>query len=104
LNPDSIDEPYDIPAKQSAKMEPNQIAGPIKTDEHIFIIKLLEKENEITEPFEKVQPEIKKRILAERRIEAADRISRQIVQQAAITNIDEFVDFCLLKIYEKNKT
>jgi len=104
LNPDSLAEPYDILAKQSAKTEPNQIAGPLKTDEHIFIIKLLEKENEITEPFEKVQPEIKKRILAERRIEAADRISRQIVQQAAITDINEIMDFCIQKIYEKNKT
>jgi len=67
-------------------------------------MKLLEKQAETVQPFENIQPEIKKRILAERRIEAADRISRQIVQQAAITSIGEFVDFCILKIYEKNKT
>jgi hypothetical protein len=103
VHPDSLAEPYDTLAKQSAKMEPNQIAGPIATDEHIFIMKLLEKENEETQPFENVQKEIKRRILAERRMEAADEISRQIVRQAAITNIDEFVDFCLRKIYEKNK-
>jgi parvulin-like peptidyl-prolyl isomerase len=104
VHPDSLAAPYDILGKQSEKIEPNQILGPITASEHIFIMKLLQKETETTEPFEKAQPEIKKRILAERRREAMDEVSRKIIQQAAIANIDQFVDFCVKKIYEKNKT
>jgi len=104
VRPDSIAPPFDILANQSQKMEPGQIAGPIKTEEHIFIMKLLEKQAETVQPFENVQPEIKRRIIAERRLQAADQVSREIVQQAAIANVDEFIDFCLRKIYENNRT
>lgn len=102
LNPDSLAEPYDILAKQAKNIEPGQIIGPIKTDEHIFIMKLVEKQNETVEPFEKVQTDIKREILTERRKRYIDQIGLKLVRQAAIANLDDFIDFCLQKIYEKN--
>jgi parvulin-like peptidyl-prolyl isomerase len=102
VEPNSLAKPYDILAKQAQTILPGQIAGPIETDEHIFIMKLLDKQNESTEPFEKVQGEIKKRILIERQRKTYDEINEKIAQQASIANKDDFVDYCLAKIYGKN--
>jgi hypothetical protein len=102
VEPNSLAKPYDILAKQAQTILPGQIAGPIEADEHIFIMKLLDKQNESTEPFEKVQGEIRKRILIERRRKTYDEINEKIAQQASIANKEDFVDYCLAKIYEIN--
>ncbi len=102
LNPDSLAPPYDILAKYTQNIEPGQIIGPINTEEHIFIMKLLERQKQKAAAFEDVQKEIKRKILAERRKQAIDQIILKLIQQADITNMDEFIDFCLQKIYEKN--
>jgi len=103
LNPDSLAPPYDILAKYIQNAEPGQIIGPINTDEHIFIMKLLEKQKQQAAAFEDVQKEIKSQIRAERRRQAIDQVILKLIQEADITNMDEFVDFCLWKIYEKNR-
>ncbi len=103
LNPGSLAPPYDILAKYTQNIEPGQIIGPINTDEHIFIMKLLEKQKQQAAAFEDVQKEIKRKILADRRIQAIDQIVSKLIQQADIANMDEFIDFCLQKIYEKNR-
>jgi hypothetical protein len=102
VEPNSLAKPYDILAKQAQNLAPGQIAGPIEIESHIFIMKLLDKQNETNAPFEKVQDEIKKRIQLDRRKKFFDELNEKIVQQASIENKDDFVDFCLLKIYEKN--
>ncbi|MDP2933632.1 MAG: peptidylprolyl isomerase, partial [bacterium] len=102
VEPNSLAKPYDILAKQAQNLSPGRIAGPIETDEHIFIMKLLDKQNESIEPFEKVQGEIRKRILVERQRKTYYEINEKIVQQASIANKDDFVDYCLAKIYEIN--
>ena len=53
--PGSLASPYDVLAAEAEKIEPGQIAGPIETAEHIFIMKLEEKQSASFEPFEKVQ-------------------------------------------------
>ena len=83
-------------------MQSGQVAGPVEVDGHIFIMKLLEKQTESTMPFEKVQGEIKRRILVERRNKFYGDLNEKIARQASVANKDEFVDFCLVKIYEKN--
>jgi len=100
LEPDSLAEPYDILATEAEKMEPGQIAGPIETDEHIFIMKLEEKRQRSVEPFEKVQKEIEAEIRLDRRKEAVDEFGAKLVEQAAIGDKDKFIDFCLEKIYQ----
>lgn len=102
LNPDSLAQPYDILAKHTQNIEPGQVIGPINTEEHIFIMKLIEKQKQQAAAFEDVQKEIKSLILAERRKQAIDQIILKLIQQAGVANIDEFIDFCLHKIYEKN--
>ncbi|HEW79060.1 MAG TPA: hypothetical protein ENH34_03715 [Phycisphaerales bacterium] len=99
VQPDSLAKPYDILAAKAEKIEQGQIAGPIETDGHIFIMKLIEKRLKSFKPLEEVQKEVEAKIVFERRKEAIDELSAKLVQQAALGNNDEFIDFCVQKIY-----
>ncbi|RKY24612.1 MAG: hypothetical protein DRP62_03385 [Planctomycetota bacterium] len=100
INPDSLAEPYDVLAAEAEQIEPGQLAGPIIAGGHIFIMKLLEKQPKSIEPFEKVQKEVKARIIFERRSRAVDEISTKLAGQAALNDKNKFVEFCLKKIYQ----
>ena len=102
LQPQSLAEPYDILALEAGKIESGQIAGPIETDEHIFIMKLEEKRAKSFEPFEKVQREVEAKINFDRRKKAIDELDAKLAQQVALSEKDAFVDFCLEKIYQMN--
>ena len=99
VQPDSLAKPYDILAAEAEKIEPGQIAGPIETDEHIFIMKLEEKKPKSFQPLENVQKEVEAKIAFDRRKKAVDEFSANLVQQAALNERDKFIDFCLEKIY-----
>ncbi len=100
LDPDSLAEPYDILAAEAWKIKVGQIAGPIETAGHIFIMKLEEKQATNVEPFEKVQKQIEEEIIYEREMRSREDIVAKLVQQASIGNKDDFVNFCLRKIYQ----
>lgn len=99
VQPGALAEPYDVLAAEAEKMTPSQIAGPIESGGHIFIMKLEEKKPKSFVPLEEVQKEVEAKILFERRKTAVDELSAQLVQQAALNKKDEFTDFCLEKIY-----
>jgi parvulin-like peptidyl-prolyl isomerase len=99
INPDSLAKPYDVLAKEAEKLEVGQIAGPIETDKHIFIMKLQDKQTENVEPFEKVQKQIEQRILMERRRKAFNEVMGKLIEEAALADVDKFIDFCIEKIY-----
>jgi hypothetical protein len=99
VQPESLAEPYDVLAGEAEKIEPGQIAGPIERGGHIFVMKLEEKQQARFEPFEAVQKQVKARIILERRKAAIDELGAKFMQQAALSSQDDFVDFCLEKIY-----
>lgn len=101
VQPDSLAEPYDILATQSQQMQPGQLAGPIETDEHIFIMKLEEKQSAIVVPFDKVQKEIEMTIRFERQTKAINKFNAKLWQQAIISNKREFTAYCLHKLYRQ---
>jgi hypothetical protein len=100
VQPDSLAAPYDLLAAEAEKTEPGWISDLIVTDEHIFIMKLEEKQLADYEPFEKVQEQVRNKILIERQNEVIDKVNAEFLQQAELSNTDEFVDFCLDKIYQ----
>lgn len=102
LRPSSLAEPYDVLAAEAEKMQRGQIAGPIEAGGHIFIMKLEEKQVTNAEPFEKVQKEIEQTIEFERRKKAVDELETKLLQQAALSNVDAFINFCLEEIYRIN--
>jgi len=97
--PESLAPPYDILAKKSETMQVGQIAGPIDAGDHIFIMKLEDKQASSVEPFEKVQDRIESQIKFERRKLAADRLSNHLTEQAYVAQKTEFLEFCASEIY-----
>jgi len=103
VQPGSLARPYDVLAAEAEKIEPGQIAGPIETAEHIFIMKLEEKQSAGYEPFEEVQTQVENKIFSDRRNEVVDRLEGRLREQAGLGKTDEFVDFCLEKIYQMSR-
>ncbi|MHC4751466.1 MAG: peptidylprolyl isomerase [Planctomycetota bacterium] len=99
VQPASLAAPYDILAAEADKIEPDQVAGPVATEEHIFILKLEVKQSAGYEPFEKVQELVEEKVLIDRRKKVIDRLNARIRRQAELSRTDEFIDFCLEKIH-----
>lgn len=99
VQPASLAAPYDTLAAEAEKIKPGQVAGPVATEEHIFILKLEEKQSAGYEPFEKVQELVEEKVLIDRRKKVIDRLNARIRRQAELSRTDEFIDFCLEKIH-----
>lgn len=99
VEPQSLIAPYNILAAESKKMEVGQIAGPITTTGHVFIMKLEAKQKGSYEPFEKVQDKVENNIRIERRNDVVGKINTKLIQQAEFSDTEEFIDFCLDEIY-----
>lgn len=106
VQPDSLAKPYDILVAESEKLQPGQVAGPLEVQGHVFIMKLEEKHPKSYEPLEKVQRELERSIISERRKTASERLDKEMMQSIAggFEEKDAFLDFCLGKIYQLNKT
>ena len=100
VRPDSLAAPYDMIAAEADKVEPGQVMDLIVTEEHVFIVKLEQKQSASCEPFENMQEQVRSRILMDRQNRIIDEVNDEFLQQAKLSNTDEFVDFCLDKIYQ----
>lgn len=100
MQPDSLAKPYDVLAETAEEIEPGRIAGPIETQEHVFIMKLIENRPESYKPFEEVQRELEAEIIRQRRRQAFDEIMVNLAEQVELGRMDEFVDYCLERLYE----
>jgi hypothetical protein len=87
-------------AAEAENVEVGQIASLVVTPEHVFIMNLEEKQSAGYEPFQKVQRQVRYKINFDRRKEVADRVNAKLLQQAELGKTDDFVDFCLEKIYQ----
>lgn len=103
ISPDALARPYDVLAKEAEKIDPGQVAGPIDTGGHVFIMKLEDKQTAGYEPFEKVQRQVMEIVEAERRDQIVRDLTTRFLSQAAVGQRDEFVEFCLEKIYQLNR-
>jgi hypothetical protein len=101
VNPESLAEPYNIIAKHTDKMKPGQLAEPISTNQHIFIMKLEQKTEYNVQSFEEVQQQIESSLKIAQQRQALDKMSREIAKEVAIPNKERFLNFCLQKLYVK---
>jgi len=100
VQPGSLAVPYDKLAAEAENIESSRIARIIITAEHVFIMKLEEKKLSGYEPFQKVQEQVRDKIVLDRWNEAVDRVNATLLQQAELSRTDKFIDFCLEKIYQ----
>jgi len=100
VRPDSLAAPYDTLAAEAEKIEPGQITGLIEAEEHIFIMKLEAKQSAAYVPFVDVQERCREKIVFDSQSEVLNQVNTELLQQAELSKTDEFVDFCLDKIYQ----
>ncbi len=100
VRPGSLAEPYDMLATKADNTEPGQIAGLIETAEHVFIMKLEAKQSAGYEPFVDVQEKVRGKIVFDRQSEVIKQVNAELLQQAELSKTDDFVEFCLDKIYQ----
>ena len=100
VQPGSLAVPYDKLAAEAEDIESSQIARIIITAEHVFIMKLEERKLSGYEPFEKVQEQVRDKIVLDRWNEAVNRVNATLLQQTELGRTDEFIDFCLEKVYQ----
>jgi len=103
VNPDSLVGSHILLAELAKQTNPGEIAGPAEAVGHIFVMKLEEKQLEGYEPLEKVQGQVNERILTDRQNEAIRKLTDRLLREAAIGETDEFIDFCLNKIYAMSR-
>jgi parvulin-like peptidyl-prolyl isomerase len=103
MQPTSLRAPYDILAAATEKIQSGQVAGPIITEGHVFIIKLEEKQAAGYESFENVQEQVRQKIVKDRQDEALKPLYARMKRQAKLGRTDEFIDFCLEKIYRMSR-
>jgi len=101
VKPGSLAQPYDVLAGKAEQMAVGEIAGPIETEGHLFIMKLEEKDTGAVVPLEQVQGEIEERITMERKRKAFDVVMNNVLEEAAISGLDTFAMICLEEIYTK---
>jgi len=101
VQPESLARPYDVLARQAEGMSAGEVSEPIEAadGEHIFIMRLLEKQSAGFRPLAEVQREVKQMILNERRARAVSELQARFRERAQFAEKDEFVDLCLEKIY-----
>jgi len=102
-NPASLEVPYDILAAKFEKMQPGEVSEPIECEGHIFIVRFDAKQAAVCKTLDEVQPELEAKLKLTRRKEAIDKLSSQIAEQAAMANLDEFVNFCVEELYIKSQ-
>ncbi|MCJ7693147.1 MAG: peptidyl-prolyl cis-trans isomerase [Sedimentisphaerales bacterium] len=99
VGPDSLAKPYDVLSAEAAKIKAGEIAGPIVTDEHMFIMKLQDKQPATVKALDEVQAQIKASIVIERRMQALDKLSAKLLRQAAVGQREQFIELCLEQLY-----
>ncbi|MHC4153950.1 MAG: peptidylprolyl isomerase [Planctomycetota bacterium] len=106
VRPESLARPFDVLARQAEQMAAGNVSQPIETPDgdHIFIMKLLEKQLAGFKPLAEVQRQVEQTILDERRARAIGELEARFRKHAQFAEKDEFVDLCLEKIYRLSNT
>ena len=99
VKPSSLSARYEKVVQAARQLDPGQVSDIIKSDDRIFIVKLINKQTAGYEPFEKVQDQVRKAVLIERQNAVIKKLNARVMQQTQFGEADSFVDFCLEKIY-----
>ena len=94
VRPGSLIEPYNTIETAGESMNIGQVSSPIAAKDHIFIVKLENKQAQEYEPFEKVQTEVEGRLVLERRRKMVDDMMNKIMAQVDLSYADHFLEFC----------
>ena len=97
----SLAAPYNVLEVETGKINAGVISGPIETNGHVFIVKLVEKVEELHRPFEDVQEEIEAEIRFRRKVKQYNEMVVKLMDKANVANMGSFVEFCVQTAYRR---
>ncbi len=100
-DPNSLAAPYDVLARVAEQLQPGDISKPVVSGQHVFIMKLENRESRGTKPLAQVQPEIENQISSDRQNEMLQPLYKELAEQAQVGDIDSFIHACLRSIYDE---
>ena len=103
VQPQSLAEPYNALLPEIEKTEPGDVSNLVETPEHIFIIKIEQKQPKSYKPLQDVQRQVEKKIKSDKWNVVIARLNEGLTQYADLGEKDEFIDFCLEKIFELSR-
>ena len=93
--------PYSAVLQAARQMEVGQVAGPIESQGHFFLVKVEDKKTGGVATFEELQPKIELDIQLMRRRERFDKLISKLIDQANIAGLDPFIDICVDNAYRR---
>lgn len=88
--------------EQAEKMEIGQIAGPIESGGHVFVMKLEDKKIGGAATFAVLQKRIEYDIQDIRQRKKVNELVVKLLAQANISNLDPFINFCIDRAWQSN--
>jgi len=100
-DPNALAAPYDVLATAAQGMQRGQVAGPIESSGHFFIMKVEEKRQRSYQPLREVQEVVKKDIADRRWSEIVAELDAEIRRQVDLANTSNFVEYCMERFYRQ---
>ena len=100
-DPNALAAPYDVLATAAQSTERGQVAGPIESSGHFFIMKVEKKRQRSYQPLSEVQEVVKKDITDRRWSEIIAELDAEIRRQVDLANTSNFVEYCMERFYRQ---
>jgi parvulin-like peptidyl-prolyl isomerase len=93
--------PYAVVQRQAKKMEIGQVAGPVVSGGHVFVIKLEKKQIGRVTPFVELQKRIELDINLERRKARFDKLKIKLLNRTNPADFNPFVNVCIETAWQR---
>ncbi|MCH9022042.1 MAG: peptidylprolyl isomerase [Planctomycetes bacterium] len=101
--PDSLQDKYQPIVKALQAIEIGKTTGIIESENHFFIVKLLDRQDAGTIPFSKVQTEIQQSITQQRWQEYRADLHQTLLEKATLGNLELFATRCAHELLQRLK-
>lgn len=100
-DPSALAAPYDVLVQAAQGLQRGQVAGPIESSGHFFIMKVEEVRQRSYQPLSEVQEVVKKDIADRRWSEIVAELDAEIRRQVDLANTGNFVEYCMERFYRQ---
>jgi parvulin-like peptidyl-prolyl isomerase len=98
---DSLPEPYKSLKEQAVQMQPGQIAGPIRIDGHVFVLKLDTLKAGGCKPLDEVELLIEQLMRNQEGQRQYQQLVEKLIKKTDLAQMGRFEDFCIEQAYRQ---
>jgi len=98
---DSLAAPYDALQARAETMQAGQVSEPFAVDGHVFLVKVETNQPGGVKPFAEVQDVVEQEVRRLKQQDSYNRFVDKMLREAEVSNVNQFVDFCVDQAYRK---